>query len=171
MLRRRFELATRFVMRAIASVCFCAGLIGIALPAKSYAQTPAAQAEPMSAETLKQHGVQLHAEIDATYQQLRASKTLSNRVRQGNDVTDVVGKYIPVGIRFDEAEAILRAAGCIVGISHEGHLFGRSTMNDRTLDIKHTFEVDLAPQSNNGISMVSEAHATIFTKYVPKDSK
>jgi len=152
------------MMQAIASVCFCAGLIGVALPAKSYAQTPAAQAEPLGAGTLEQRGAQLRAEIDATYQQLRASKTLSNRVRQGNDVTDVVGKYIPVGIRFDEAQAILRAAGCIVGFSHEGQLFGRSAMNDRMLDIKHTLEVDLAPQASNGTSVVGEVHATIFTK-------
>jgi|ERR1022692_971796 hypothetical protein len=171
MLRRQFELAPSTMMQAIASVCCCAALIGIALPVKSYAQTLAAQAEPMSAETLKQRGAQLRAEIDATYQQLRASKTLSNTVRQGNDVTDVVGKYIPVGIRFDEAQAILRAAGCIVGISHEGHLFGRSAMNDKLLDIKHTFEVDLAPRATNGISVVGELHATIFTKYVPRDRK
>jgi len=161
MLRRRFELAAGFAMQAIAPACLCAGLIGIA----------AAQGEAMSAETLKQRGVQLHAEIDATYQQLRASKTLSDRVRQGNDVTDVVGKYIPVGIGLDEAQAILRAAGCSVGTSHEGHLVGRSAMNDRMLDIKHTLEVDLAPQASNGTSVVSEVHATIFTKYVPKDLK
>jgi hypothetical protein len=44
-------------------------------------------------------------------------------------------------------------------------------MNDRMLDIKHTLEVDLAPQASNGTSVVSEVHATIFTKYVPKDLK
>jgi|SRR5271166_5129793 len=171
MLRRRFQLAARFMMPAIRAVYFCAVLIGVALPAKSHAEAAAAQAEPMSAESLNQRGAQLRAAIDATYQQLRASKTLSNRVKQGNDVTDVVGKYIPIGIRIDEAQAILRAAGCIVGISQAGHLFGRSAMNDRMLDIKHTFAVDLAQRATDDNSVVSEVHATIFTKYVPKELK
>jgi hypothetical protein len=92
-------------------------------------------------------------------------------LRQGNEVTDVVGKYIPVGIRFEEAQAILREAGCIVGISHEGPLVGRSAMNDRLLAIKHTLGVDLAPRAGNGNSVVGEVQAKIFTKYVPKDMK
>ena len=66
---------------------------------------PATPATPAQADPLTQRGWRLRAEIDANYQQLRATKALSNRIDQPNDVTPVVAKYIPVGTTFDDAAA------------------------------------------------------------------
>jgi hypothetical protein len=141
-----------------------------AMPASTVAAAAQIQVSA-DAVALAQRGTQLRADIAATYQHLRQTKTLSNRVKDGNDVTDIVRKYIPVGTSFEDAEAILRSAGCHVGFSENGHVYGRAAMKDGLLQVKHTFAVDLEPPAPNDYSLVHDVSGTIFTVYVYRDAK
>jgi hypothetical protein len=49
-----------------------------------------------------------------TYRKLSGSRELRTGLG-GTDVTNIVLPYIPIGTQFEEAEAILRAAGFVVG--------------------------------------------------------
>jgi hypothetical protein len=157
----------------------CLGVAPIALPGPVHAQaaghwsqvrppeaaSAAAPAAPVAADPLTQRGWRLRAEIDATYQDLRASKTLTHRVDQSNDVTPVVLKYIPVGTSFDEAAAILRAAGCVIGVTAQGHGYATLPMKDGLLQVKHTFAIDLVPRTANDFSIIGEVSGNIYENY------
>jgi hypothetical protein len=159
-------------MRPNALVLFCASVIPFALPAKSYAESAPAQTEQITADALKHRGEQLHAEIDATYKQLRASNSLRNSLQGGNDVTAIALKYIPIGIGFADAEAILRAAGCTIVRSKQGHVSARSNLTGGFFDLYgHAFTVDLVPHAAGDFSVVAEVRANIFAKYVPNADK
>ena len=54
-------------------------------------------------------GRDLRSEIAKQYEELRKSGELRIN-QQGNDITDIVRRYIDVGTSFDEAEKILRNA-------------------------------------------------------------
>jgi hypothetical protein len=124
------------------------------------APTPTAPADPLT-----QRGWRLRAEIDATYQQLRATRTLTQRVDQTNDVTPVVQKYIPVGTSFDDAAAILRAAGCSIGVKTNGHGYATLAMRDGLLQAKHTFAIDLVPRTANDFSVIGDVGGIIFENH------
>ncbi len=126
---------------------------------------PGTAADAAAPDPLTQRGWQLRAEIDATYQQLRASKTLTHRVDQTNDVTAVVVKYLPAGTSFDEAAAILSAAGCRIGVDAQGHGYATLPMRDGLLQVKHTLAVSLIPRSPNDYSIVGEVSGMIYEQY------
>jgi hypothetical protein len=65
----------------------------------------------MVTESLEQRGKQLRVALEQAYQKMVDEKTLSARPMAGNEVTDVVVRYIPIGTTFDDAESILRSAG------------------------------------------------------------
>jgi hypothetical protein len=145
----------------------CASVILIACATQSDAETPALlPTEPMTQDALKQQGAQLRADIDATYKQLRASKSLKNTVNDGNDVTAIVLKYIPLGMPFDKAEAILRAAGCTIG-PQQGHIVARTHMRDGFFQSKHGFAAELVPQTPGNFNVVHDISARIYLEYVP----
>lgn len=158
-------------LRAMCSAGLCACLLACLPCCDLHAEAAAVQGKAVSADALLQLGRRLRAEIDAAYAQMKESKTLSNIVRQGNDVTPIVLKYIPVGIAFDDAKAILRSAGCVIPPLEQGHVFGRSAMKDGMLEVKHTFAVELTPRTPGDFSVVGAVRGTIFTKYVVHDRK
>jgi hypothetical protein len=63
----------------------------------------------VTSSSLEQRGKQLRAAIEQAYKNLVDTKTLSSK--RGNNITEVVVQYIPVGTSFDDAEQILRNAG------------------------------------------------------------
>jgi len=56
-------------------------------------------------------GIQLRREIDERYNCLVKTDAFRSGFLQENDVSDVISKFVPVGISFDKAEEILRQAG------------------------------------------------------------
>ena len=66
-------------------------------------------AEPPS--ILELQGKQLRADIDKVYQELKSKKQLKDVSLGGNNITDVIQRYLPAEMSFDDAEAILRSAG------------------------------------------------------------
>jgi len=156
----------------IGLVVFCASAIALAVPTMSDAETVAPRAEQMTADALRQRAEKLHAEIDATYERLRASNSIKIYIKGGNDVTAIVLKYIPIGISFDDAEAILRTAGYMVGHSEDGHVFSRATLGGGLLELySGQFDVDLAPQAPDDVRVVSAVSALIFARYVPNTGR
>lgn len=69
----------------------------------------------MKSNELEQRGKQLRKAIDEKYKRLADAKALKIMGHGRNNITDDVIKYIPIGTSFDDAEAILRAAGFEVG--------------------------------------------------------
>jgi hypothetical protein len=61
-------------------------------------------------ETPQERGKRLRSEIEQTYRALEAGHAL----KRDNDVTAIVGKYIPAGSSFSDAEQVLSGAGCKV---------------------------------------------------------
>ena len=72
-------------------------------------------AAPFTTQDYKHTGERLRREIKVIYADLKKRHSLGSPTSGGNDVTDIVLKYIPVGTSFDTAEAILRSAGCKIG--------------------------------------------------------
>ncbi|MGO9635765.1 MAG: hypothetical protein ACLPX1_18005 [Steroidobacteraceae bacterium] len=167
MLWHRVQQTSKLTIQLAGLVLLCASVIVVALPTKSCAETAAPQTGQLTAYEQIQRGAQLRADIDAAYKKLRASKSLKDTVHDGNDVTAIVLKYIPLGISFDDAEAILEAAGCTVGPPIQGHISARTLMADRLLALKHAFAVDLAPRVPGDFSVVDNVRATIYLDYVP----
>ncbi len=70
--------------------------------------------ERMSGDTdLDERGEQLRAALEQTYSQLMSKNALRPRPYI-NDMTSFIKDHIDVGISFDDAEQILRAAGFVV---------------------------------------------------------
>jgi hypothetical protein len=67
-------------------------------------------AEPgkMNSKDLEQRGRELRVQLEKTYDELVASRRLSGA---STDITESVRRYFSGDMSFDEAEAILRAAG------------------------------------------------------------
>jgi hypothetical protein len=59
-------------------------------------------------------GKQLRNDIDEIYNKLPMTSGLTGRGIDTTDIASAVTKYIPIGISFDAAEAILKSAGFIV---------------------------------------------------------
>src|SRR5271169_1897778 len=153
-------------------VIFCVSMIALAIPTKSDAETAAPRTEQMTADALKQRGERLRAEIDATYKQLRASNSIKIYIRGGNDATAIALRYIPIGISFDDAEAILRSAGYTVGHSEQGHIVSRTTLGGGLFELySGEFAVDLAPKGPDDFRFVGEVSAIIFARYVPNPGR
>jgi len=65
-------------------------------------------------DPLVTRGKELRADIDRTYRTMQEAHAIKHDGTGRNFITDVVTKYIPPRTSFDEAEAILRAAGLTV---------------------------------------------------------
>jgi hypothetical protein len=162
--------ANKYTVQLVALAFLCASLSQVFLPTRSCAETPAAQTEQLAAQAVKQRGKQLRAELDRAYRQLRASNSLA-RIRKGsNDVTAIVVKYIPPGISFDDAEAILRAAGCKIEQNTppmaEGYIFVSTPLGGGLLDpLGHALAIKLIPRTPGDFSVVGEVTAAIFATW------
>jgi hypothetical protein len=58
-----------------------------------------------------QQGRELRNAIDKTYKQLIDTKTFVSNPLKGNDISNVVLRYMPIGISLDKAQLILEATG------------------------------------------------------------
>jgi len=67
----------------------------------------------MTSDDLDRRGKQLRAEIELVYKELKSATKLVVGYR-GNDIREIVLKYVPIGTSFDDAETILRFAGFTV---------------------------------------------------------
>jgi hypothetical protein len=123
-------------------------------------------------DELKQRGNQLRKAIDEIYEKLADAKALKIMGAGRNNITNIVVKYIPIGTSFDDAEAILRAAGFKVG---------KRTMNydnkPRVLsEINHykltpllgntSIDVVLRPPNKDDWSTVQSLEADITIQYI-----
>jgi hypothetical protein len=113
-----------------------------------------------------QDGKNLRAEINSIYASMRSAH------KGDADVSALVQKYIPVGTSFDNAEAVLRAAGCVVAPRrhsiHPGNVdpgldgvFGRVSLNGDILQA-FQFGVTLIPRAPNDYSAVAAVTAAIY---------
>jgi hypothetical protein len=105
MVRNQLKLATVLV----------AGLLCVAPPVfgdDSQAADSSGEAHAtdhrLNAEALEERGKQLLTEIEQRYRKLSSAPRLTG---SGDDISDIVIKYIPIGTSFDDAEDVLRAAG------------------------------------------------------------
>jgi hypothetical protein len=129
--------------------------------------------ERLSADDLERRGKELRAELQRTYESLRAARKLSGG---GTDMTDAVLPYIQTGMSFSDAETILRNAGFLV----EPHPDLNSASNphkprdwyavvavidpfDAGFMRKVSLYVSLLPASSGDYSSVAKVSATIFT--------
>lgn len=85
------------------------GMAFLLVPA--YGEDIQKEKSAVATESLEQRGKQLRIELEQAYKKMVDAGTLSTDPRVSNDVTDVVIRYIPVGMSFDDAESILRSAG------------------------------------------------------------
>jgi hypothetical protein len=119
-------------------------------------------------------GKQLRREIKEIYASLKRTHALGSPTK-GNDVTDVVLKYIPVGTSFDAAEAILRGGGFQVGprpadIPNPWRPLYPQEPQLAKLHLEgwltpHYLSVSLVPRANGDYSVVTRVHAAIVMAY------
>jgi hypothetical protein len=119
---------------------------------------------------ISQRGVALHKEILATYADLNAR----HAVKADIDVRVMVLKYIPIGTTFDDAEDILRAADCKVGIRYAGVVSSAVPLEEQIwrrrvdarlgLDFAELFSVSLFPRGPNDYSVVDGISASIISQ-------
>jgi hypothetical protein len=110
-----------------------------------------AERAPHSA--IERRGMALRKEIEAIYADRIARRVL----KRDSDVTSTVLKYIPIGTTFDDAERILRAAGCEVGFRYAGPVDGRFA-----LEFEEGFFVQLFPRGPLDYSTVEKLSASII---------
>jgi hypothetical protein len=120
-------------------------------------------------------GKQLRAEIEQVYAERKAAGSLKSMGRGRNIVTDMVVKYIPIGISFDEAEAILRAAGCKVGprpntghdtLAYDDDVIARLFLASSFLVSATEFFVGLSPKSVGDYGTVDKLEADIVITFL-----
>src|ERR1039457_1403075 len=99
----------------IKNIILIFGIVAFAFVAAPYGEVSGQEGEIIASKELKLRGKQLREEIDSTYQRLFDAGALK---AAENPITDVVIKYIPIGISFNDAKEILRVAGFEV-TSHE----------------------------------------------------
>ncbi len=119
---------------------------------------------------ISQRGFALHKEIVATYADLNAR----HGVKADNDVRVLVLKYIPIGTTFDDAEDILRAADCTVGIRYAGVVSSAVPLQEQIwrrrvdarlgLDLAELFFVSLFPRGPNDYTVVDRISASIISQ-------
>ncbi len=79
-------------------------------PALAQAQTCLQSKLKISQIELEQRGKDLRSQLEDVYKK-SVEPVFNVNARQSFDVTSTVGQYIPVGISFEDAKAILHAAG------------------------------------------------------------
>ncbi len=140
--------------------------IGIAFSAWPQGNSNRRQRENMS--DIEARGKQLRIAIDLAYKKLSDE----HAIMFGVSITDTVVKYIPDGSSFDEAEAILRAAGFKV-YPHQPNpnlperdpnkyaVFATIDQYVSTLACKISVNVVLRPRRADDYSVVQKIAATI----------
>ena len=128
-------------------------------------------ANAVEADQLKSQGQKLRTEIDETYKNLKAKNALKTSP-QGSDISAILLKYISVGSTFDNAEAILKAAGFKIDARPGPHPPGnRPDKNDVGARIdpyetafmqKVSVWVSLAPKTPGDYSSIAKISGAIF---------
>ena len=95
-LRRVARIVRRATLALLSASYIGAVMIAAASPGSARGETVTPQETPLTAYTLQQRAQKLRAEINATYKQLRKSKSLKISLEGGNDVSPIVLKYIPI---------------------------------------------------------------------------
>jgi hypothetical protein len=155
-----FALRPRRVMRAIGAL-----LLALML----YSSSPSHANLPPGENALTKRGQELHKEIYAAY----ANMKVRGSQRSTLDLTALVAKYIPPGSSFENAEEVLRSAGCKVTsrtfTNHTRYLhpsdstFASITLSGHFLSVTK-FSAMLTPKAPGG-STVENIQATISTSY------
>ena len=129
--------------------------------------TAGQEKDMIKSEELEIRGKQLRKAIDETYERLADAKALKSMGNGRNIITYVVLKYIPIGTSFDDAEAILRAAGFEVGKRTMNHanqyeVFSEINHYKLTLPFGNTsVYVVLFPRNKDDWSTVQNLKAAI----------
>jgi hypothetical protein len=155
-------------------------IIGVMAAAKTVSAADSALTDSTAPPTVAgtnnsvRMGKELRHEIRAIYADLKREKAFAPPLR-GNDVTAVVLKYIPVGTSFEVAEAILRNAGCKIGV-HPADIPNPSrplnpqepvlaTLPLGGWPLGHFLSVALVPRENGDYSTVVRVSAAILMAY------
>jgi hypothetical protein len=145
------------------------GLIGAFQLPVSHEATAGQDNGMMKSKELELRGKQLRKAIDETYKKLADAKALKSMGNGRNIITDTVVKYIPIGTSFDDAEAILRAAGFEVGkrdmnpiIHNDYGVYSKINHYKLTLPFGNTsVSVFLQPKNKDDWSVVQGLEADI----------
>ena len=143
-------------------------LLSIAAQARA-ADVPAARSPEVS--ELARRGAALRHGIESRYAELKARHALKPVGQGRNYITDLVAAFLPPGTPFDDAEAILRAAGCQVVHPPVGRDPGRAQdFNDDVmglLPLDQSFpwsakaSISLSPRSAGDYGVVQRVVADI----------
>jgi hypothetical protein len=120
---------------------------------------------------LEQRGKQLRKAIDEAYKKLEDTHVIKGY--GSNSIYDVVVHYIPIGTSFDDAEAILRAAGFKVGprkqnsLSHD--LYEVAAVIEYYVPTsfgRTDIDISLIPESPNNWKTVKDITAVITRQFI-----
>ena len=124
----------------------------------------------MNAHQVEQRGKQLRAEVERIYAKRRAENSLKPMGAGRNFITPDVLRFIPLGTSFDEAEAILRAAGCVVSsrakntqrqaLSYKDNVLAQLRLSSAVGSVTE-FLVTLTPRAVGDYSVVDDLTAEI----------
>jgi hypothetical protein len=125
----------------------------------------------MESSNVEQCGRNLRHDILTAYESAKGSDTF----HRGVDITDLVTKYIRVGSSFDDAEAILRSAGCKVGGRFLDNHTGRLGREDdvcgefslaRLFPSATDFLALLTPRVPGDYSVIDKVEAVIAVTFI-----
>jgi len=88
-------------------------LVGALMPFCLHGESRIRENFTMTSDDTVRLGNELRANLEREYARLTDTKTLNMGVK-GNDVADIIEKYISIGTTFAEAENLLRSAGFTV---------------------------------------------------------
>lgn len=129
---------------------------------------PVHNSAPISAEQQKR-GKALRAEIDKLYADMKSRGALKHDGQGYNDITDTIVKYLPVGSSFDDAEAVLRAARCVIHypssvkprrlpLPWDDDVIAQGVIEHHLLGT-NLFDVNLTPQNPGEYTVVAKISA------------
>lgn len=123
---------------------------------------------------IAQRGAAFKAEVEAHYHDLK----VHHLVKSDNDVMSIASKYFLIGMRFEDAEDILRAANCAVSGRHYGpppptdwqdqlwtaRVSGICKVSDSLSDNGTSLSVLLYPKTPTDYSAVGDVKASIVVQ-------
>lgn len=122
---------------------------------------------------LRKTGAQLRAAIDAAYQEMQAAHKLKSAGNGRNSISDVVIRFIPIGMDFAEAEHILRYAGFAVGARQRSQFIPGRVEALAIMDFyksliagKASIYISLQPKGIQDWSVVNNISAEITLQYI-----
>jgi hypothetical protein len=117
------------------------------------------QGVKIMATEIEQRGKQLRIDIDNTYKDLSDKHAL----KMQNYVSDVVGKYISVGISIEDAKAILKAAGLKIQGQDDQFISATAKLNSSWIGSSEVYVYITSGTSNNNRVEKIEALITSAT--------